>query len=75
MPDVRLSTGTIEYEDTGGSGPIVVFLHGLAMNGSPCGATSSRTCEATTAVWFRPCRSAAIVSGCAATPSFRCAVR
>ena len=34
MPDVRLSAGTIEYEDTGGSGPVVVFLHGLAMNGS-----------------------------------------
>ena len=34
MPDVRLTAGTIEYEDTGGSDPVVVFLHGLTMNGS-----------------------------------------
>ena len=34
MPDVELSTGTIEYQDTGGSGPVVVLLHGLAMDGS-----------------------------------------
>jgi pimeloyl-ACP methyl ester carboxylesterase len=34
MPDVELSAGTIEYEDTGGSGPIVVLVHGVAMNGS-----------------------------------------
>jgi pimeloyl-ACP methyl ester carboxylesterase len=30
----RPSAGTIEYEDTGGSGPVVVLLHGLAMDGS-----------------------------------------
>ncbi len=29
MPDVELTAGTIEYEDTGGDGPIVVLLHGL----------------------------------------------
>ncbi len=34
MPDVELSAGTIEYEDTGGSGPVMVLLHGLAQNGS-----------------------------------------
>lgn len=34
MPDVELSAGTIEYEDTGGGGPVVVLLHGLAMDGS-----------------------------------------
>jgi pimeloyl-ACP methyl ester carboxylesterase len=34
MPDLELSAGNIEYEDTGGSGPIVVLLHGLAMDGS-----------------------------------------
>jgi pimeloyl-ACP methyl ester carboxylesterase len=34
MPAVELSPGTIEYEDTGGSGPVVVLLHGLIMDGS-----------------------------------------
>lgn len=32
--EVRLSAGTINYEDTGGDGPVVVLLHGVAMNGS-----------------------------------------
>ncbi|MFF8878245.1 alpha/beta fold hydrolase [Streptomyces flaveolus] len=30
MPDIELSAGTLEYEDTGGEGPVVVLLHGLA---------------------------------------------
>jgi pimeloyl-ACP methyl ester carboxylesterase len=34
MPEIELSAGTIEYEDTGESGPIVVLLHGLVMDGS-----------------------------------------
>lgn len=34
MSEVELSAGTIEYEDTGGGGPAVVLLHGLAMDGS-----------------------------------------
>ncbi len=34
MQEIELSAGIIEYEDTGGSGPIVVLLHGLAMDGS-----------------------------------------
>ncbi|MEU4981769.1 alpha/beta hydrolase [Streptomyces sp. NPDC021969] len=29
MPDIELSAGTIEYEDAGGDGPVVVLLHGL----------------------------------------------
>ncbi|MFJ3336566.1 alpha/beta fold hydrolase [Streptomyces sp. NPDC086766] len=29
MPEIRLSAGTVEYEDTGGDGPVVVLLHGL----------------------------------------------
>ena len=33
MPTVELAAGTIEDQDTGG-GPVVVLLHGLAMNGS-----------------------------------------
>jgi pimeloyl-ACP methyl ester carboxylesterase len=34
MPEAEVSAGIIEYEDTGGSGPVVVLLHGLAMDGS-----------------------------------------
>ena len=34
MREVELSAGTIEYEDTGGSGPVIVLLHGLIMDGS-----------------------------------------
>jgi pimeloyl-ACP methyl ester carboxylesterase len=34
MRELELSAGTIEYEDTGGTGPTVVLLHGLVMNGS-----------------------------------------
>jgi pimeloyl-ACP methyl ester carboxylesterase len=34
MPEVELSAGTIEYEDTGGDGPVILFTHGLIMDGS-----------------------------------------
>jgi len=34
MQEIELSAGIIEYEDTGGSGPVVVLLHGLVMDGS-----------------------------------------
>ncbi len=34
MFEIELSAGTIEYEDTGGDGPVLVLLHGLAQNGS-----------------------------------------
>ncbi|MFE4693209.1 alpha/beta fold hydrolase [Streptomyces sp. NPDC056749] len=34
MTEVTLSAGVVEYEDTGGAGPVVVLLHGVAMNGS-----------------------------------------
>jgi len=34
VPEIDLSAGIVEYEDTGGSGPVVVLLHGLAMDGS-----------------------------------------
>jgi pimeloyl-ACP methyl ester carboxylesterase len=33
MPVVELTTGPIEYEDTGGCGPVLVLLHGLVMDG------------------------------------------
>jgi len=28
VPEIELSAGTIEYRDSGGSGPVLVFLHG-----------------------------------------------
>lgn len=34
MPAVELSAGTIEYEDTGGAGPVLVLLGGVIMDGS-----------------------------------------
>jgi pimeloyl-ACP methyl ester carboxylesterase len=34
MTELGLSCGTIEYEDTGGDGPILVLLHGFMMDGS-----------------------------------------
>ena len=34
MPEIELYAGTLEYEDTGGNGPVLVLLHGLAMDGS-----------------------------------------
>jgi pimeloyl-ACP methyl ester carboxylesterase len=33
MPAVELTAGPIEYEDTGGEGPVLVLIHGLAMDG------------------------------------------
>jgi len=32
MPEMELSAGTIDYEDSGGSGPPIVFVHGLMMD-------------------------------------------
>ncbi|MGV9308374.1 MULTISPECIES: alpha/beta fold hydrolase [unclassified Nonomuraea] len=34
MPEIELSAGTIDYEDTGGEGPVLVFLHGVTIDGS-----------------------------------------
>lgn len=34
MQQIELSAGIIEYEDTGGSGPCIVLLHGLLMDSS-----------------------------------------
>ncbi|MGV9747762.1 alpha/beta fold hydrolase [Rhodococcus zopfii] len=34
MYQVEVSAGTIEYEDTGGDGPVLVFIHGLLMDGT-----------------------------------------
>jgi pimeloyl-ACP methyl ester carboxylesterase len=34
MTEIELSAGTIDYEDTGGEGPVLVLLHGLLMDAS-----------------------------------------
>ncbi|WP_158883861.1 alpha/beta fold hydrolase [Amycolatopsis anabasis] len=34
MPRIELSAGPIDYVDTGGSGPVLVFTHGFPMNES-----------------------------------------
>lgn len=34
MSDIELSAGTIEYEDTGGDGPVLVLLHAFLMDAS-----------------------------------------
>jgi pimeloyl-ACP methyl ester carboxylesterase len=34
MPQLELTAGTIDYEDTGGDGPVLVLLGGLVMDGS-----------------------------------------
>jgi pimeloyl-ACP methyl ester carboxylesterase len=34
MPDIELTAGPIDYDDTGGPGPTVVLLHGVLMDGS-----------------------------------------
>jgi pimeloyl-ACP methyl ester carboxylesterase len=36
---IELSAGPIEYEDSGGDGPVLVFLHGLLMDSSLWAAT------------------------------------
>lgn len=41
MAQVKLKAGTIEYGDTGGAGPTIVFLHGVVMNGSVWGKVIS----------------------------------
>jgi pimeloyl-ACP methyl ester carboxylesterase len=34
MAEIELSAGLVSYADTGGDGPVVVFLHGLLMDGT-----------------------------------------
>ncbi|NSC19867.1 alpha/beta hydrolase [Streptomyces albus subsp. chlorinus] len=34
MPEIELSAGTVDYEDTGGDGPVVVLAHGLGFDES-----------------------------------------
>src|ERR671936_1332669 len=32
--EIQLSAGTIQYQDTGGDGPVIVFVHGLLATGA-----------------------------------------
>lgn len=41
MPKIKLKAGTIDYSDSGGSGPTIVFLHGVVMNGTQWGKVIS----------------------------------
>ncbi|MCF3102340.1 alpha/beta hydrolase [Streptomyces roseoverticillatus] len=34
MPEIELSYGLIDYQDTGGEGPVLVFGHGVPMDGT-----------------------------------------
>ncbi len=34
MSEIELSAGTVEYDDSGGDGPVIVLLHGLMMDSS-----------------------------------------
>jgi pimeloyl-ACP methyl ester carboxylesterase len=34
VPEAKLTAGTVDYEDTGGPGPVVVLIHGVVMNAS-----------------------------------------
>lgn len=34
MPEVELNAGVVEYQDSGGTGPVLVFVHGLTMDGT-----------------------------------------
>jgi pimeloyl-ACP methyl ester carboxylesterase len=34
LEQVELSAGTVQYQDSGGDGPVVVLLHGLLMDAS-----------------------------------------
>ena len=63
MAHVEVSAGTIEYDDTGGNGPVVVFVHGLLMDG-PSGVTLWRTCATIFVVFCRRYRWVRIEARC-----------
>ena len=69
MATIELTAGSIEYQDTGGSGPVVVLLHGLAMNDSLWRYVVSELGADHRCV-IPTCRWAATGSPCAPTPTF-----
>ncbi|MFI7287683.1 alpha/beta fold hydrolase [Streptomyces anulatus] len=55
MSELGLTAGVIEYHDTGGDGPVVVLLHGVAMDGSLWDeVVAGPVPHATMDRWFRP---------------------
>lgn len=44
MPEVELSAGVIEYGDSGGDGPSMVFIPGLAMDGRQWAGVTTELC-------------------------------
>lgn len=46
MPQIRLSSGIIDYEDTGGPGPLLVLVHGVMMSGTVWSEVVSRLAPA-----------------------------
>jgi pimeloyl-ACP methyl ester carboxylesterase len=71
MKQIELSAGTIEYQDTGGDGPVLVLLHGLMMDASLWDEVIAGLSPATGA-WRRPCRSARTVTPWTPLPTCRC---
>lgn len=68
---IELSAGTIEYEDTGGEGPVLVLLHGLMMDASLWdGPVADLAADHRCVVPTLP--SAPIAGRCARTPIFHC---
>jgi pimeloyl-ACP methyl ester carboxylesterase len=48
--EIQLSAGTIEYQDTGGSGPVILFVHGLLASGGLWSAVVPRLSPSTRCV-------------------------
>ena len=68
--EIDLSAGTIDYEDTGGDGPVVVLLHGLMMDatlwdGVVAELSADHRCVVPT------CRWAPTATRCRTTPTCR----
>ena len=76
MPEIELSAGTIEYEDTGGDGaPVVVLLHGLADGRARLAPRRRRSCAPTHRCIVPTLPLGAHRPDAPPTPTSRCAAR
>ena len=73
MPEVELSAGTVEYEDTGGDGPVARSSSTGWRWTAASGARSSPSCAGAPLRRCRCCRWAPTGCRCAPTPTSRCA--